>query len=161
MWFFPFILYFTNSVFTNWPGTGFFYFFTPPLKGERRRIHLFPLEIQGKNKWIFWKCQSRPKRHQNKISKQSLRVFRVFSLFTIKNSFFLIVILNFSNLYPSKQQNKTQRNNKLHMYIQPEKKTTTKTAIAAFYPQEIKKKATCPSIYTGRARTGKQTGGPG
>lgn len=56
------------------------------------------------------------------------------------------------------------------MHIQPEKKTTTKMAIAAFYAQEIKKKATCPTIqngrarpsaHSGRARTGKQTGGPG
>jgi hypothetical protein len=46
------------------------------------------------------------------------------------------------------------------MYIQPTEKTTAKTATAAFYAQEIKK-AICPSIQNGRARTGKQTGGPG
>jgi len=43
----------SNSTLTNWPGTGFFFFFTPTLKGERRKVHLFPLGIQGKNKWIF------------------------------------------------------------------------------------------------------------
>jgi len=47
------------STLTNWSGTGFFFFFTPPPEGERRKIHLFPLGIQGKNKWIFRKCQSR------------------------------------------------------------------------------------------------------
>jgi hypothetical protein len=50
-----------NSTLTNWSGNGFFFFFTPPLKGERRKTHLFPLGIQGKNKWIFRKCQSRNK----------------------------------------------------------------------------------------------------
>jgi hypothetical protein len=44
-----------NSTLSNWPGTGFFFFFTPPLKGERRKIHLFPSGVQGKNKWIFQK----------------------------------------------------------------------------------------------------------
>jgi hypothetical protein len=39
-----------NSTLTDWIGTRFFSFFAPALKGERRKIYLFPLGIQGKNR---------------------------------------------------------------------------------------------------------------
>lgn len=48
-----------SSTLTDCPETAFFSLFTPAIKGERRKVHLFPLGIEGKNRWIFRICQSR------------------------------------------------------------------------------------------------------
>ena len=42
----------------EWIKTRFFSFFAPALKGERRKIYLFPLGIQGKTGRFFVFCLS-------------------------------------------------------------------------------------------------------